>query len=243
MHKTATLLITHIHKLYTGKEINHHRIVLQDAYVGVFHDTIIAVGTNDYSHLIDKDTRVIDATGHIMVPGLIEINMEVKTMQRFDEARILHEYAFSYMKHGVTTMQISKPAPVWHYPFYAYDIVWNIPVSDQYPMITIDSILNQRIKYRRFCISASYESCDPLHTAQLLYLKEQIDPYILLKALTWYPAKSLGLRRLGMIDSGMIADMLLINAHDLTSMFATLSEGLIFQVIKKGVRIYPNVIV
>lgn len=242
MHKKATLLITHIYKLYTGKEINHHKIILQDAYVGIFHDTIIAVGTHEYHHLIDKDTRVVDATGHIMVPGFIEVDMEIVKMECFDEARLMHQSAYSYMKHGVTTMQINEPIPVWQQPFYAYDIVWNKQTA-RYPIIKIDDILHKNIRYQRFCISASHQSHDPLHTAQLLYLKEHIDPYVLLKALTWYPAKQLGLQKIGQIDSGMIADLLLINAHDLTSMFSTLSQGMIYQVIKKGVRIYPNVIV
>lgn len=243
MHKKATLLITHIYKLYTAKEINHRKIILQDAYVGVFHDTIIAVGTHDYSHLIDKDTRVIDAAGHIMVPGFIEVDMEVKKMQRFDEARLLHECAYSYMKHGVTTMQIKEPAPVWQQPFYAYDMLWDIAVKHHYPIVKIEDVLQKKIRCQRFCISASHQSYDPLQTAQLLYLKEHMDPYVLLKALTWYPAKRLGLQKVGTIDSGMIADLLLINAHDLPSMFSTLSQGMIFQVIKKGVRIYPNVVV
>ena len=97
MRKKATLLITHIHKVYTCKEINHHMVVLSNAYVGMYHDIIIEVGVKDYAHLIDKDTRVIDATGHIMVPGFIDVCMNLPRLDRFDEARILQETAISYM--------------------------------------------------------------------------------------------------------------------------------------------------
>lgn len=37
--------------------------------------------------------------------------------------------------------------------------------------------------------------------------------------------------------------MLLVNALDLEEMFSSLQDQKIYQVIKKGVRIYPNVIV
>ena len=243
VYKKATLLITHIHKLYTGKEIGHHGIVLNHAYVGIFHDTILSVGTGSFSHLIDKDTRVIDATGHCMVPGFIDLGMVLSSLTRFDEQRILHETAALYMQHGVTSMCVDQKQPVWSQEYFAYDIYWNRKLSNRYPIVDAAWVLSHKETRKRFCISGGYGSRDPLKTAQLLYLKDHIEPHILLKALTIYPAKSMGLKNIGIIDSGMIADLLLVNVHDLNQMFSTLSEGLIYQVIKKGVRIYPNVIV
>ena len=243
VYKKATLLITRIHRLYTCKEIKHHMIVLSNAYVGVFHDTILEVGTGDYQHLIDKDTRVIDALGHIMVPGFIDMHMELSMLHRFDEQRILHETANLYMQHGVTTLYLNQATPVWQTPFFAYDILWKQHLKAGYPLIDVQSVLSNQKMKKRFCISGGYRSYDPLKTAQLLYLKNAIDPHLLLKAMTIFPAKCLQLKKTGVIDAGMIADLLLINVHHIEEMFSTLEEGLIYQVIKKGVRIYPNIII
>lgn len=243
MRKKATLLITHIHKLYTCKEINHHMVVLSNAYVGMYHDVIIEVGVKDYAHLIDKDTRVVDATGHIMVPGFIDICMNLPQLERFDEARILQETAISYMRHGVTSLYMEKPKPIWYCESFIYEIYWQKEQVNGYPMMDMDMVLKQNKKRKQFCISAGYNSQNPLLSAQMYHIRQQIPCVTLLNALCKYPAKRLQLKHVGMIDTGMQGDMLLVNALDLEEMFSNLQDQKIYQVIKKGVRIYPNVII
>ena len=243
MRKKATLLITHIHKLYTCKEIGHHMVVLSNAYVGIYHDFIIEVGVKDYSHLIDKDTRVVDATGHIMVPGFIDVCMNLPKLHRFDEARILQETAISYMRHGVTSLYIEEPKPIWYCESFIYEIYWQRKQANGYPIMDLETILKQNQKRKHFCLSAGYNSENPLLSAQMSHIQQQISCVTLLNALCKYPAKRLRLKHVGIIDTGMQADMLLVNALDLEEMFSSLQDQKIYQVIKKGVRIYPNVIV
>lgn len=243
MRKKATLLVTHIHKLYTCKEIDHHMVVLSNAYVGIYHDVIMEIGIGDYHHLIDKDTRVVDASGHIMVPGFIDVSMTLPKLQRFDEARILQETAISYMRHGVTSLYIDEPKPIWYCASYMYEIYWQKQQTKGYPMVDLDMIVTQNKRRKQFCISTGYDSQNPLLSAQLYHIKHHISCKTLLNALCKYPAKRLQLHHVGIIDTGMQADALLINALDLEEMFTNLQDQKIYQVIKKGVRIYPNVIV
>lgn len=242
MRKIATLLITHIHKIYTGKQISSSMITLTDGYIGIFHDEIIAVGVGSYSHLLDKDTRILDATGQIAIPGFIDCAYEVSLGKR-DLHRRLHEQLMLGMQHGVTTMNLLLEEPTYVYAHYNYDMLWNHSVSPAYPCVKVEHILHHPQAYRRFCLSASHGSYDPLLSARLYYQKYHPSGIQLLKALSVYPAQSLKLHDRGVIACGKLADIVLVNATSLEELFSKFNEHTIHHVIKRGVRIFPNVIV
>lgn len=239
--KKATLLIINIHKLYTAVSLTCV-ITVEDAYIGAFHDTIIEVGTGGYQHLIDKDTRILDVRGHIVVPGFIDASYPITLGER-DKQRRLHEQCMNGVRHGVVSMAINHPKLEGVSPIFYYDVFFQPQIKQGYPIIQIEDILEKRLRLTQFCLSASQSSCDPLKSGQLLYLKEQASCYRLLKALTLYPARRLQQYQTGMLKAGMQADILVLNALDLEEVFSSLRDDLIFQVIKKGVRIYPNVII
>lgn len=243
MKKKATLLIVRLHKVYTCQQIGKAMITLSNAYIGIFHDEILEIGIGDYAHLLDKDTRVIDAQGKIAVPGWIDCHLEIEDPHSFDTQRLIHRQMMTAMQHGVTTANIPQVAPAYVYSHYAYECLWNQPIGSHYPCVGIQEILHQHKAYQRFCIHSSYGSCDPLHTARLYYLKHHPSPTNLLKAMTLYPARSLQLKDRGVLTRGNIADIVLLNATSLSSVFSTLEENCIAHVIKRGVRIFPNVIV
>lgn len=78
----ATLIITHIHKLYATQRDQDAFLCLENAFVAVHHDRIIDLGTHDYHTWVDKDTRLIDAANEIVVPAFIDPHVRFSFNQK-----------------------------------------------------------------------------------------------------------------------------------------------------------------
>lgn len=101
----ATLIITHIHKLYATQRDQDAFLCLENAFVAVHHDRIIDLGTHDYHTWVDKDTRLIDAANEIVVPAFIDPHVRFSFNQKNgDNLRINRETMELFYKNGITTM-------------------------------------------------------------------------------------------------------------------------------------------
>ncbi|MEG0274389.1 MAG: amidohydrolase family protein, partial [Longicatena sp.] len=97
-----------------------------------------------------------------------------------------------------------------------------------------------------FCISSSHEQVSlqsQMMAAQLLAMKDHINAYELLKAVTINPARFLKREDLGVLDIGKCANIILLSVKDIHSFFYSLDQNCISQIIHKGVRIYPNLLI
>ncbi|WP_423363848.1 imidazolonepropionase [Mycoplasma sp. P36-A1] len=73
-------IIYNIGKLYTldhqvlpvKKEELKNSEILEDAYIVIKNDKILALGTGDYSKYVEKETELFDAMGNIALPGIID---------------------------------------------------------------------------------------------------------------------------------------------------------------------------
>ena len=97
----------------------------------------------------------------------------------------------------------------------------------------------------RFCISAAgnYAIQDQLCAAQLMGMAEVYDAWTLLQALTVWPARALDRGELGHIQRNAQADILLFAHTDIHALFHTLGNRYLAQVIKKGIRFFPDILV
>ncbi|MFQ7536611.1 MAG: hypothetical protein ACLRL6_04200 [Clostridium sp.] len=97
----------------------------------------------------------------------------------------------------------------------------------------------------RFCISAAgnYAIQDQLCAAQLMGMAEVYDAWTLLQALTVWPARALDRGELGHIQRNAQADILLFAHTDIHALFHTLGAQHLSQVIKKGIRVFPNILI
>ncbi|MFR5076941.1 MAG: hypothetical protein ACLTDX_02450 [[Clostridium] innocuum] len=88
--------------------------------------------------------------------------------------------------------------------------------------------------------------CDPgsaACAAQLLGMAEVYDAWTLLQALTVWPARALHCSGLGHIRRNAQADILLFAYEDIHALFHTLGSQHLTQVIKKGIRVFPNILI
>lgn len=247
MEKKATLLIKGIHLIYTlSKEMECKTIA--NGFIAIHHDEIIDVGVHCNASYVDKDTRILEGNNHIAIPAFIEVDAYLPKdtnpqMLAFDE------FFMRYMYNGTLHIQTRQrvPTPLYHNYHYSLHTNSNMPQSKIAPLYVISQMKKNTFdKTKPFCIS-----CRDTHislqnqmlAAQMLAMKEGIVAEELLKALTCHPASYLGLHKLGTIAKGMQANILLLYAKDIHSFFYSLDQNKIAQIIHKGVRIYPNLLI
>ena len=242
MKKKATLLITNLEKIYTMQTIKQKDVIYSHAYLAMHHDVILEIGEGSYTHLLDKDTRILEGRSHFAIPAFIETDAVYPACDEWNKTRKLQEYRMQYMQHGVLTMAMDSHAQ----SFLEMDIVPKQALT--YPILYGNAIIKASTKYtkKRFCISTRdnhFITQDPLLLAQLLHIKQGMDALLLLKALTCYPAKALQLPHVGVLKKGKQADILICHGNSLSHLFQGLYENHITQIVKKGVRIYPNLLI
>lgn len=249
MEKKATLVIKNLEHVYTMQELEGKPVIFQNAFIAIHHECIMEIGKGDFLHLCDKDTRVIDGRGHCALPAFIECKANVPCgMNRGEQLRIYNEILMKYMRHGTLTIQMPAAFESIDCVFnYHYDTVYEHEVHNKYPVLTMrDVVSSHKPEGEAFCISAydaQYRSSNPLLVAQFMAMRFAYPVLQLLKALTIYPAMHLNLTRVGSLASGMQADIIIMNAHNLEDVFHNLEPDKVTQIIKKGVRIYPNVLI
>lgn len=241
--KKATLLIRDIEKIYTMQMKQKKDIIYSHASIVFHHDEIIYVGNDDVSCFMDKDTRVVDGTGQIAFPGFIECDKSF-VFQCFDEERRIRENLYLASQKGVLTYGCQNC------PSFLQDIYWEIALMREksFPVCRVKELLASNKKWKRkyFCISSSSASIkgeDLLLMAKILYMHSQIDEITLLKSITLYPSRRLLNKKIGILKKGMQADVLLIHACDIKEVFSTIEETKFSHVIKKGVHIFPKIVV
>lgn len=248
MKKKATLLIKNIERVYTMKIIKKESLVLETAYIAIHHDRILACSCGDFSQYIDSDTRIIDACNHIVIPSFIECKAILPIVEKQDRTRKEMECFMEYMRNGTLSIFADIPAHSQHDKNYHYEVVHTHHENTRYPIVYGSELLKQKKKLRHsiFCMSSGsdiYPIYNQLTYAQMLFIKEGISAETLLKALTIYPAKRLGLSHLGSIEAGKQADLLILSCHDITTLFQSFGNANISQIVKKGVRIYPFLLI
>lgn len=238
MGKKATLLIKNIEKIYTLKK----DIIYEHAFLAIHHEMIIGIGKNNYESFVDKDTRIIDARGHFVIPGFIEVEASYPNVEQWNKNYMYASFRNEYMRHGVLTLAMDTDDK-----FLEVDIVKK-KINKRYNIVYLEDILNKKkvVNTKSFCISTkdtTLHISNILSLAQLLYKKQKVEPIQLIKAMTLYPAKMLGLEKIGTIEVGNQADLLICLGNDITCLFKDLDDQKITQIIKKGVRIYPYLLI
>lgn len=234
MKKKATLLIKNIEKIYTL----HNSRIYKHAFLAIHHEFIIGIGTDHYQSFIDKDTRIIDAREHFVIPAFIEINAEYPITDQWNKPHVYASFRNECMRHGILTLAMNHNAK-----YVEVDIVKK-ELKRQFTIVGLAEVLNQEKNtyIKPFCISTKdslLHVTSPLLLAQMLYRKYNVHPIQLIKAMTLYPAKMLGLEKLGTIQIGNQADLVICRGNDISCLFHEFSDQNITQIIKKGVRIYP----
>lgn len=239
--KKATLVIKNIKAIYTNTE------VITYGYIAICHELIIGIGCDNYVSYIDKDTRILDASNHIVVPSFIEPHAIFPCFQE-DVLRKETECLMEYIRNGTLSMHTTHPIHVQHHANFHYELFLKQKENKRYPILYGDEVVkgNKKLDKTPFCISSAnrhYHVYNQLTYAQILYMKEGIPPQTLLKAMTFYAAKHLHLEHLGSIQIGKQADLLVLSCPDLKHFFSGFGNSDISQIIKKGVRIYPFLLI
>ncbi len=240
MKKHATLLIKNIAKVYTMQKKQGKYEVLTNAYIAIHHDEIIAVDTDDYEDKIESDTRIIDGRGHICVPGFIELDMKLPDSCLRDAFRLQMEICMKQMKYGTLTFQSDHLCEALNKQIQFE----RLSCKECHPQISYPFIESADLK-TPFCISgaSNYGMQTQLMAAQLLFLHEKYDALTILKALTLWPAEALNRKDIGRIHVHGQADLVLFGCCDLESIFSIAGNDYVSQVIKKGIRIFPNILI
>lgn len=247
MKKYATLLIKNLRHIYTMEEKDGKPIVLSKGYIAIHHDEILAIGRKGYQSFVDKDTRIVDACNHIAIPAFIEPDARF-VMQKGSHVLELHEFLMRYMRHGTLTIQMREAIPQPFYRDYHFHVLKPLKKDVQLPVFyAIEQMHQGKLDLPASpCLSCGDEKIslqNQMLAAQMLAMKEEPDAYELLKMLTLYPAKALKLEHLGMLKKGMCANILVLSAKNIHAFFYSLDQDQIAQIIHKGVRIYPSLLI
>lgn len=248
MKKKATLLIKNLETIYTLHHTGKRPSLIHHGFIAIHHDKIMEVGEGDFLSLVDKDTRIIDGGEHYAVPGFIESDLQMKV-----------DYAYTCMREQLTRFQGNArlgvlntnitmiPSQQHRCESYYFEL-HEQEKNSLYPIVYAKQLLRENSVFhrQRFCLSsydATFEGDDMLLLARLLKLRYQLDDMVLLKAMTRYPAYELGLRHLGGIQAGLQADVLIMRGLDITTLYTSFDPYTISHVIKKGVRVFPNILI
>lgn len=256
--KKATLMIQHLESIYTmvppSFPVVHH------GFLAVHHDEILAIGEGEGWEYVDKDTRILEGRGHLVIPGMIDVAITLPKQSHTalqgaasfcDELRIVKENCEIWMKHGTLVGNLITPMckqdeHILHRfePPYEFDFLQR-EQAIEYPVISPLEFASM-IQYKRFCISSGYgnTNClDQMLCAKLYYHAKGGDALQTLAACTLYPAQMLGLPRLGSLAKGKIANILLLEGREIGDVLSRFHGDEHMQVIKEGTRRYPNIII
>lgn len=251
MKKYATLLIQHMENMYTMEKQD---VILSHGFLAIHHDIILACGEGDGAKYIDKDTRIIEGRGHIVIPGFCDVDVTLcdadTTHASGDQIRHMLQCSHLLMKHGTLIGNQTRPfskqeesyLEVFAYPhmFDAYHQK-NLPYPVLYPFQTTP--LDEK---KPFCISCGYPKqnvLDQLLCAKWMYHQYHLNALTILKACTIYPAQALSLQGFGQIKKGAIANVLILQGSTLEEVFSRIHGEEHMQVIKAGTRIFPSILI
>lgn len=238
----ATLLIKNIEYLYT---CDRNFTIFSRAFIAFHHNMIIDLGTHSYKHWLDSATRVIDASGEIVVPGFIDANYKSFSHVRLgDQLRENHSALFAMQQNGILTLLTNDHHS--QQQTLSQDVIYS-KTKVQVPMISTGHQYGE-IRPKSFLLSCGFGhpnsyvySMQPC--AHLLFTQYNVDERTLLEAMTSKPASLFGLKDRGALEIGKIGDVLVLQVPSIAHYFQTLGRPLIHRMIKNGIPFYPEWIV
>lgn len=239
----ATLLIKNIENLYTCDD---NFTILEHAYICLYHDKIIAVGTgSDYKQFLDPCTRVIDAQGEIVLPAFIDCNFKGFPGVRLgDQLRQESAALYAMRQNGILTL-LTDYHKVQRKNL-TQDVYFNRIKSDLPIVERLADYIEK--KPEKFLLSCGFGkpnsyvySFQPL--CYMLFSQLEVPYKPLLEGMTSLPAKEFGLDDRGSIEVGKLGDMLVLQVPTIEHYFQTIGTPLIHRMIKNGIPFYPNWIV
>lgn len=244
MKKKATLLIQHLQTIYPMvfpfEQVIHH------GFIAIHHDEILSLGIGEGKEWIDKDTRILEGRGHIAFPGLIDPDICISNaiIEVKDYWIKLHEISNRFLKNG--TMVIGSDE--LDETLTAYLSVETVAIQrHSYPIVHPLSPKEIRKRYRRFCISCIHPSVDCLD--QLLCAKfyalwhPDVTETQILAACCVYPARALGLSRIGQLRPSWKANLIIAEGRSFSDVLNRYDGQEALQIIKEGVRLYPYLLI
>ncbi len=236
----ATLIIKNIENLYT---CDKNFTVLNHAFVALFHDKIIDLGVHDYKPLLDDATRVIDAKGETVIPGLIDCNYDgFRHVRLGDQLRQSGAALFAMKQNGILTLLTTRLSA------QKADLTQDVFIrkkESEVPIIDSVDQLNQIQLPSTFMLSCGFGR--PNHyiysfqaLTYILFNTYQVEARVLLEAMTSIPSKEFGLKDRGSIEPGKIGDLLILQVPTIEHYFQTLGRPLIHRMIKNGIQFYPH---
>ena len=260
MKRKATLIIQHLERIYTM--VPPHFPCIEHGFLAIHHEEIIALGEGEGWEHVDKDTRILEGRGHIAIPGMIDVSMQLPcTYKLAKNTNMVHTYSelLRYtrencevlMRHGTlvgnldgTVSETESKLVEQFYRPYDFDFLHK-EISVRYPIV---KPLVKEVKkcYQRFCISCGYGNVncyDQFLCAKLYYRASGNAAMQVLAACTIYPAMALGLPRVGSLAKGKLANILVMEGTDMEDVFHCFHGDERMHVIKEGTRIIPNVII
>ena len=235
----ATLLIKNIENLYT---CDAHFTILKKAYIAMYHDRIIDVGTGSYRQWIENTTRVIDAVGETVIPGLIDACFTGFYHVRLgDQLRENGAALYAMRQNGILTLLANNPG------VQRKELTQDVLVSKKmspFPVICRERQYEEE-KPKQFILSCGFGlpnsyvySFQPL--CYYLFNLHQVPVRTLLESMTSLPAKAFALEDRGCIETGKLADLLVLQVPTIEHYFQTLGRPLIHRMIKNGIQFYPE---
>lgn len=250
MKKKATMLIQHLEAVYTmypkRNTIKHH------AFIAVYHDRILKIGSGTGREFTDKDTRIIEGRNHIALPGFIDIDVrsEALKQQTSDTPYQLQSLSGTLLRHGTMLIHnetvLSEVKEQLRHPSMidVHTKSYQSKAEICRPLTMKHDLYDNK---KPFCISCGYHSepCLDQWLCAKLYAKQHdiSDLTHVLAACTLYPARALGLNDYGILKQGGKANILLFSGKELSQVMKRFYGDELIHVIKDGIRFYPNPII
>lgn len=250
MKKKATLLIQHLEAVYTMyPKLN---TIKHQAFIAIYHDRILKIGSGTGSEFIDKDTKILEGRNHIALPGFIDIDVrsEILNTQTSDTAHHLQTLSGTLLRHG--TMLIHNEAILkevqeqLRHPVMidVHTEPYHRKVEICHPLEMKHDVYDPR---KPFCISCGCHkaACLDQWLCAKLYAKQHSVSNLthVLAACTLYPAYALQLHDYGVLKQGGKANILLFSGNELSRVMKRFYGDELIHIIKDGIRFYPNPII
>jgi imidazolonepropionase-like amidohydrolase len=225
----ATLFVKNIHRLYLCDDTFQ---VLENAFLACHHDKIVDFGIGAGNDWLDDATRVLDASGCIVIPAFIQAGW------RFDQED--HRKALNLFtdlrKGGVET--ICLPVGSWQHKDLLFDVLpaasFSLPQGN----------LKEKLPEGQCTLSCQCARNTSMMAAAFCqrHVHEEKAERIL-KAMTCWPAQSCNLHDRGAIKIGALPDFLIFKVKSAEELFDWPDQHRLRYMVKRGIPVYPSIII
>lgn len=250
--KKATLLIRNIHKIYPMDIVEKQPCVvttISHAFLAIHHDYILAMGDDDPSCYIDKDTIIIEGNNLIAVPAFIDMNVNYPISYDLKKHRDIllkmRNHIHCLSNRGVTTIHVlSKTNEILNKEQTKQQIQLlgkSLEMGMVYDVLKdeecVNPLLGEIPHSDTFTLTTGDMSCDDILLCARLLYRQGIQSSDLLKSLTLNPAKALKSDQIGVLAVNKQADFLLIQAESIDELFSHMGSSPIQSVYKAGILV------